>query len=346
MATTTSTLVAGAGDVVARYEADLFLYAGPVNDSGFAELIRISVGLAARRNCLFILVTNGGSAKTAYRIGHYLQGKYAKLTICVPSHCKSAGALIALAGHDLIMDDFSELGPLDLMASPAGGELRLGWGHASTLEHLSDMQLETFRKFTASILTSSEPVMSLKQASRLALALTAQSFGPLFSQINVQALGQDLRDHLAIAEYARRLTERSRNVLPNAVSRLIRRYPSHDFLIDQDEARTLFSRVEAPAECLYALIDSLGDVIYTDPASAHVTRILDAARRDEDVVPDEPVVRGAGHAHPDASPFVSAVGDQPVVAEARRSGRGAVASPVAGRQGAKRGRRRGRKSSR
>jgi membrane-bound ClpP family serine protease len=37
---------------------------------------------------------------------------YKEFYVCAPSACKSAGTLIALGAHKLIVDPFSDLGPL------------------------------------------------------------------------------------------------------------------------------------------------------------------------------------------------------------------------------------------
>ncbi|MGH8337831.1 MAG: hypothetical protein ACRETL_13655, partial [Gammaproteobacteria bacterium] len=72
----------------------------------------------------------------------------------------------------------------------------------------------------------------------------------------------------------RRLAEKAKNTKPNAVTRLIRTYPGHDFFIDNDEAKSIFVNVEAPADCLYALIDKLGDPVYVEQRVPLVRRIF------------------------------------------------------------------------
>lgn len=50
-------------------------------------------------------------------MGRFLQEQYESITIFVPSLCKSAGTLLAMAGHELVLTDFGELGPLDVQLS-------------------------------------------------------------------------------------------------------------------------------------------------------------------------------------------------------------------------------------
>jgi hypothetical protein len=69
-------------------------------------------------------------------------------------------------------------------------------------------------------------------------------------------------------------------------------YPSHDFIIDDDEARTLFNHVDVPSEELYALVAELGPVAFNE-AEEPLVLALTAPNafegdddEDEDRIPD------------------------------------------------------------
>jgi len=51
---------------------------------------------------------------------------------------------------------------------------------------------------------------------------------------------------------------------------LVQNYPSHDFIIDDEEAEGLFERVEEPSDLLYDLLASLGDMPYVEQSSPFV----------------------------------------------------------------------------
>ena len=54
--------------------SNVYLYSGPIDDSGFAELVKsISPPLGIKHdNCLLLLTTNGGSANSAYQIARFI----------------------------------------------------------------------------------------------------------------------------------------------------------------------------------------------------------------------------------------------------------------------------------
>jgi membrane-bound ClpP family serine protease len=99
-----------------------------------------------KKNLLLFLTTEGGQADTAYRIGRYLQESYSSITIAVSGWCKSAGTLICIAAHELIVFDTGELGPLDVQIAKADelGEQSSGLAAEAAFEKL---QQEAFKMF-------------------------------------------------------------------------------------------------------------------------------------------------------------------------------------------------------
>ena len=102
-----------ANAVAAAYDADVLFYSGPINAEGFARLLGIAMTAQRRTNCLLVLTTQGGSLSSAYALTRYLHRHYTNLLVCVPAFCRSAGMLTVLGAHKLIIDEFSELAPLD-----------------------------------------------------------------------------------------------------------------------------------------------------------------------------------------------------------------------------------------
>lgn len=78
-----------------------------------ASLDRITVErlyeahLRSRRgeHCVLVLTTGGGDAHAAYIMARYLRKNYEKVTICVFGYCKSAGTLLALGAHELVIGE-------------------------------------------------------------------------------------------------------------------------------------------------------------------------------------------------------------------------------------------------
>jgi len=96
-------------------EADLILLNAPMR-SGLDDSLRDEIlGRTDRaKSVVLILVTTGGLADEAYRCARTLQSSYENVTVCVAGWCKSAGTLLAIGGHSLIMGPRGELGPLDV----------------------------------------------------------------------------------------------------------------------------------------------------------------------------------------------------------------------------------------
>ena len=102
--------------VAEEYEADVYLYSGPINDTGFGrlavEMARTKqqawddVKIPAYDRALLILTTTGGLANSAYQIARLFQTQYSEFIVFTPSYCKSAGTKIALGAHRLLVDVF------------------------------------------------------------------------------------------------------------------------------------------------------------------------------------------------------------------------------------------------
>ena len=69
---------------------DTLIYLGPISYNGFDLVVQKSPHKKGK-NVLVILVTLGGDADAAYRIIQFLLKSYNKVTVYIPSLCKSAG---------------------------------------------------------------------------------------------------------------------------------------------------------------------------------------------------------------------------------------------------------------
>jgi Serine dehydrogenase proteinase len=277
-----------ADEVEKAYDADVYLYSGPIDDSGFGELVRaITTAGIKHDKCLLLLTTNGGSANSAYQIARFIQKQYSKFILFTPSYCKSAGTLIALGAHQLIMDEFSELGPLDIQL-PSPDDIvgqKSGLLAKAAFENLAEVTTEFYEHFLIRIKARSGNKVSFRLASEISTALTTQLLPKVFEQINPDVLGSDFRDLNVATEYGGRLAQKSGNPKRSTVNDLVRKYPSHDFIIDNDEAGSLFNSVVKPQQCLYQLIGTLGPAPYQEQRRALVVRI----RRPDSPKPEETV---------------------------------------------------------
>jgi len=70
-----------------------------------------------------ILATPGGDGETAVRLVRSAQARCRELTVIVPDIAKSAGTVLALGAHHILMGPVSDLGPIDPQFQQPTGEL-------------------------------------------------------------------------------------------------------------------------------------------------------------------------------------------------------------------------------
>ncbi len=266
-----------------EYNADIYFYSGPIDDNGIGQLASAVTQHQSHDKAVLILTTNGGLANAAYQIARLMQDQYEDWALFCPSRCKSAGTLIALGATSLIMDVFSELGPLDVQLIKQN-EIALrksGLLSKSSFDALADSSFELYERLMINITARSRGNVSFKMASELAASMTSTLLAPVYAQVNPDVVGSENRDLSIAFEYGSRLVKVSKNVKDNAVQRLVYQYPSHDFVIDVNEARELFKRVETPKQNLYTIVGLLGGLAY-DESPVSVICALHPMSKQED----------------------------------------------------------------
>jgi hypothetical protein len=256
-----------------EYDADIYLYSGEVGNKGLG-LITTAISMhKIRPNALLFLTTDGGLANTAYQIARIFQNTYEEFIIYCPSVCKSAGTLLALGADKLIMDMFSELGPLDvqLYKQDEIGSRKSGLLSKSALEALRESAPELYEYLMVSITAKSGGTIRFKLASEISSSITSNLLSPIYAQLDHNVVGGEYRDLDVAFHYGIRLIEHSKNAAPTTVYHIVHHYPAHYFIIDNEEAADLFHNVEAPSEHLYTIAGYMGDVTYdeADPVVAY-----------------------------------------------------------------------------
>ena len=281
-------LNAAADIVAAERNCDVFFYSGPIGNTSFG---RIASKIAEHKQCnnaLLILTTNGGSANAAYQTARLFQKTYKQFVLFAPSYCKSAGTIIALGAHRLIMDPFSELGPLDvqLFKTDEINTRKSGLLSRSSFESLAEASFELFEQFMLGIKRRSDDLISFRLASEVSAQIASTLMAPVYSQISPDVVGSDYRDLNVALQYGIRLARVSRNAPITSVMHLVQHYPSHDFIIDDEEAEDLFNYVDSPSENLYALMSVIGSPAYDESQSAVVYARSGPAAKSEGEVHD------------------------------------------------------------
>ncbi|WP_420745751.1 SDH family Clp fold serine proteinase [Photobacterium damselae] len=227
---------------------DIINYCGAISREGYfliTNLIEYKIKNGEKsNNVLLILTTTGGDPDYGYRIGRALNHHYNHVTIMISDICKSAGTLVAISAHKLIIGDLGELGPLDIQLSKADemGEQASSLDIFKTINELQKATLDSFRHFVTDIRFGSR--VSTKLSAEIASNLTKTLISPISAQIDPIKLGEQKRALQIAKEYATRLNDLSNNLRPGALERLINDYPCHSFVIDRKEAKELFYNVK------------------------------------------------------------------------------------------------------
>lgn len=189
------------------------------------------------------LTTNGGDPDGAFRIARCLRHHYSGgFRLVIPSWCKSAGTLIAIAANELAIGDLGELGPLDIQVNK-GSELyeqSSGLDLQEALGKVTAHVWDTFSNFLQEIhALGLNTNISTKIATQVSNAIST----PILAQIDPLRLGELQRAMRIAHEYGTRLDSYSHNLKEDGLNRLIQGYPSHSFVIDRKEAKEIFHRV-------------------------------------------------------------------------------------------------------
>jgi len=247
------------------------------------------------------VITFGGQANVAYRVGRFLQTMYSEVVAFVPSLCKSAGTLIVAAGHCVICIGFGEIGPLDVQVMRRD-EI---WGQRSgltTRSALLDLKSQTFDLFEhimIRIVEASRGAVSFRVAADIAAKMAAQIMSGIYGQINPESLGQDFMDLNIAKEYCQRLNKRSQNLRPGAIQRLVYEYPTHDFVIDFEEAKELFHNVSHPTQTLIDLIKERADMLQPRTGDQGVVEMLTIPNKPAEKAEEQSEAEAKGDDHGD-----------------------------------------------
>lgn len=229
-----------------------------------------------RSACLLALSTHGGSADAAYRLARALRRRYTHLTVFVDDYCKGAGMLLALAAHELVISDFGELGPLDLASQYAfsAGQVATDAALARSPNALHIDGQVSPQHVTVRLLSladaASEGATDCPLASSFAVGLLA----PVLSRRDPEQLAEVDRAIRTARLYAERLG--SEHLKEHGLERLLTVYPSHDFVLDREEAAELLHTVRAPTELEAAFLTQVEPIMSSRRMQGRLLLLEDA----------------------------------------------------------------------
>lgn len=253
-------LAEAAGRVAEELDADLVILVGGLYEPIDYDLYAHIQAKKKRPNVALFLATYGGSPDVAYRISRMLQKGFAKFTATVDAFCKSAGTLVVVGAHELVMSGRAELGPLDIQI----GEIEEPKERKSGLtpiQALKILQEQAAQSYIGIFQTLNE---SLQIRAKTAVATSDQLISSLFARIYQQLdpirLAEYERAMTIMMEYGQRLKEGGKNVCDGSLEKLVKEYPDHSFVIDQHEAAQLFHNVRGPSAAERELLRHLDGV--------------------------------------------------------------------------------------
>lgn len=241
-------------------EYDHYVYIGAINRMGYQKLTKeIESRDNKKDKVMLFLITSGGDPDAGYRIGRALQHYYPQnVSMFIPSYCKSAGTLTAIAANHLYIGNHGELGPLDiqLLKMDELGARSSGLDIFKTLEQLENRIGPAFVRALSDIRESTG--ISTKMAADMASNLVHSIFSPIASQIDPLKMGEHQRATAVAMEYGQRLNDLSKNLKNETnINKLISQYPSHSFVIDRKEATQIFNNVSKPDVSLLEEYDTI-----------------------------------------------------------------------------------------
>jgi hypothetical protein len=175
-----------------------------------------------------------------------LQHHYEHIRLVIPSLCKSAGTLVAIGAHELVIGDLGELGPLDIQVRK-GSELEERSSGLDIIQALEMAHMHVSQVFHATLLEIRRGArLSTRLAGEFAASVATGVACPLYNQIDPNRLGEMQRAMRIAQEYGKRLNDGSGALKEGALDNLVASYPAHSFVIDRKEASQLFNTVQHP----------------------------------------------------------------------------------------------------
>lgn len=228
-------------------DRDIILISQPISRKLHYDLSMLIAGLKNKRpNVTVVLTTFGGDPDGGYRMARCLQHHYSKIRLLIPSMCKSAGTLVAIGAHEIVIGDLGELGPLDIQVRKQSEleERSSGLDIIQALEAVQGHARQAFNDTLIEIRRGGR--LSTKLAGEFAANVAIGVAAPLYNQIDPNRLGEMQRAMRIAHEYGQRLDACSKSLRKGALDNLVASYPAHSFVIDRKEAANLFTCVKSP----------------------------------------------------------------------------------------------------
>lgn len=226
------------------------------NDSLQNQLQRINEEATSKKAILY-LNSPGGIPDDVYRIGRAFQNTYEDFFIYVLEQAKSAATLLSISADELLMDNYSELGPLDIQIQKRDeiADRSSALDLMNALDYLDERSYDSYEDFIEKLNTKKKGNISLTTAMEYSSDVIPELYGRIYEKIEPMRLGKIQRSQNVALEYGKKLADVSENIDDQGIVDLVFGYPSHTFVIDRKEAKDLFHLVNKPSE-----FESINDI--------------------------------------------------------------------------------------
>lgn len=219
------------------------------------------------KNLDVVLHSGGGDINASYQIIELLRRHCEYMTTVVPIYAKSAASLFVLGGNEIVMGEFAQLGPLDTqIVEREKGERKYtsALNPFKTLEELQRFALGTLDVTVKLLLTRAD--LSIDEAIKHGIDLASRISTPLFAQLNAEKVGEYSRALAVGKEYGERLLRRytkwqNAKERDAILEKLIRGYPSHDYIVDYRELKELGFDVKLPSNDEKPILDAIVEYV-------------------------------------------------------------------------------------
>lgn len=207
-----------------------------------------------------IVYSYGGDIHSTYKICRLLKRKTRRFTVIVPHFAKSAATLLSIAANKIILAPKAELGPLDAQV-PDPRDTRNTISALDSFKSLEFLRTYAIETMDITVRFLLERGLTIDEATQRGIEMVDKICNPLFCQLEPLVMGENERI-LGIAEQygSRLLKDRMNEDQANSLlDRIIKRYPSHSFVIDKEELDDLGIDCTESDEVLTTLLESLDD---------------------------------------------------------------------------------------
>ncbi len=123
------------------------------------------------------------------------------------------------------------------------GAQESGLNISEAFKAMEERARDTYHNLITELLSASNGVISIRTAMRAACSMVSSLYGPIFQRFDPEEVGSRSRAMRIGEEYASRLNVKWGNLKSDSIEILSRSYPSHGFVIDFDEAKSMFKNV-------------------------------------------------------------------------------------------------------